>query len=117
MLACHPDVFLALDGPDLRVGYANRAAAASLRFASSESIENVSFHDLLDDDSRRRFRGALQAVAGRPPRSAAPLGGPLVVGGNQTSVALDVLGEVSEGLLGDRSVVVCGRPLRKRPRA
>ena len=62
MLACHPDVFLALDGPDLRVGYANRAAAASLRFASSESLENVSFHDLLDDDSRRRFRGALQAV-------------------------------------------------------
>ena len=67
------------------------------RLANGLGIANElrgSFDDLLDDDSRRRFRGALQAIVGRPPRSSVPLGGPLVVSGRGTSVPLAVVGEV-----------------------
>ena len=116
VLACHPDLIFAMDGGG-RISFANRAAASALNFGASVDLERGSFDDLLDDDSRRRFRGALQAVVGRPPRSSVPLGGPLVVSGRGTSVPLAVVGEVSDsGLLGERTVVCVGRPHRKRPR-
>ena len=84
VLACHPDLIFAMDGAG-RIQFANRAASARLNLMPSEFVDR-SFFDLLDDGSRKRFRGALHDIVGRPYASSVPLGGPLNVSGNGTSL-------------------------------